>query len=84
MKGNTKRIKAAEPAPVDGMEVIDRREFEERLDKVQDEIYRVVRDENAYFESEIKIIENKNKMMIAVGSVIAAAICFIVAMKKGE
>ena len=29
MKGNTKRVKAAEPAPVDSIDLVDRIEFED-------------------------------------------------------
>lgn len=36
MKGNTKRVKAAEPAPVDSIDLVDRIEFEDRFCDLED------------------------------------------------
>ena len=36
MKGNMKRIKAAEPAPVDSIDLVDRIEFEDRFCDLED------------------------------------------------
>lgn len=82
MKGNTKRVKAAEPAPVDSIDVIDRTEFEGKTNAIYEQMYRIEDDVRDYFENKIKLLTHQNEMIIAVGSVVAAAICFVIAMRR--
>lgn len=82
MKGNTKRVKAAEPAPVDSIDLIDRTEFEGKTNAIYEQMYRIEDDVRDYFENKIKWLTHQNEMIIAVGSVVAAAICFVIAMRR--
>ena len=82
MRGNVRRIKAAEPAPIDSIDVIDRKEFESRLADVYDAACIMNRNTKDYAEQEIRKLKEEKKKVIAVGGIIAAAICFIMLCER--
>lgn len=78
MKGNKKHIKAAEPAPVDGIDVIERTEFEKAMNGLWESSWA----DRRIIEEKIKKIKDETKMFAVVGGVVAAALCFVIAMRR--
>ena len=78
MKGNTKRVKAAEPAPVDSIDLIDRTEFEKAMSGLWESSWA----DRRMIEEKIEKIKDETKMFAIVGGVVTAALCFVIAMRR--
>jgi hypothetical protein len=86
MKGNLKRpLRVNEAnAPVDSIEVVDRRDFEDLREELSKSMWTAHRDYAEYADRRISELENKIKTMSIVGSVVGAALCFVMFMRKDD
>jgi hypothetical protein len=87
MKGNLKRahiINNEAGAPVDSIEVLDRRDFEDLREELHRDMWNAHRDHTEYADRRISELENKIKTMSIVGSVVGAALCFVMFMRKDD
>jgi hypothetical protein len=87
MKGNLKRahiINNEAGAPVDSIEVLDRRDFEDLREELHRDMWNAHRDYTEYADHRISELENKIKTMSIVGSVVGAALCFVMFMRKDD
>lgn len=87
MKGNLKRahiINNEAGAPVDSIEVLDRRDFEDLREELHRDMWNAHRDYTEYADRRISKLENKIKTMSIVGSVVGAALCFVMFMRKDD
>lgn len=81
MKGSLKRLHVTDDrAPVDSVEVIDRNDLED----FRKEMWTMFRDHNEWDGHRFVEIENKIKTMGIVGGVVAAALCFVMIMRKDD
>lgn len=84
MKGNAKHTEAAEPAPVDGLEVVDKKDLVKAMADVFDGAVREIGYVDKRTNERIGKLEEKVKMTSVVGGVIAAALCFVMILRKGD
>lgn len=86
MKGNLKRpLRVSEAnAPVDSIEVVDKRDFEDLEERLRREFWKIHEDFAGYNDRKYENLENKIKTMGVVGSVVAAALCFVMIMRKDD
>lgn len=87
MKGNLKRahiINNEAGAPVDSIEVLDRRDFEDLREELHRDMWNAHRDYTEFADRRISELENKIKTISIVGSVVGAALCFVMFMRKDD
>ena len=86
MKGNLKRpLRVNEAnAPVDSIEVVDRRDFEDLREELSKSMWTAHHDYSEWADRRMSELENKVKTVGIVGSVVAAALCFVMIMRKDE
>lgn len=84
MKGKAEHTEAAEPAPVDGLEVVDKKDLVKAMADVFDGAVREIGYVDKRTNERIGKLEEKVKMTAVVGGVIAAALCFVMILRKGD
>lgn len=87
MKGNLKRahiINNEAGAPIDSVEVVDRRDFEGLREELHKDMWIAHRDFTEHTDHRISELENKIKTISIVGSVVGAALCFVMFMRKDD
>lgn len=87
MKGNLKRahiINNEAGAPVDSIEVVDRRDFEDLREELHRDMWNEYHGYSEWADRRISELENKIKTISIVGSVVGAALCFVMFMRKDD
>ena len=84
MKKNAIRIKAGEPAPIDSIDLIERNEFDRRIAQVIDMTCEENNLTRRQIEFQIEKLKQKDREIAIVGGVIAAALCFVMMIKRRD